>query len=155
MKKFLVILTTLVTISLLSINGVYAEEKYTIFVREGCQYCAKVKAFVAKYGLEDKVDFRETYNNEENSNAFIEAGKKYNVPDTQLGVPFMIVDEDTYLMGDQPMFDFFAQKYNLDISDLTEYQTSTSDMVFLVIGGLSLFGILGYGIYSMLNKKGN
>ncbi len=155
MKNLLLFIITIFSFFLVLSNTVFAEEKFTIFIRTGCQYCANVEAFVKKYGLEDKVNFRQTYNNEENQNAFIEAGKKYNVSDNQLGVPFMMVDDTTYYMGDKPIIDFFAQKYNLDISDMTEYNTSTSDVIFLAIGGLALFGILGYGVYSMFNKKGN
>lgn len=155
MKNILLVILTIFSFFLVLSNTVYAQDKYTIFVTAGCPHCAKVEAFIKKYGLEDKVDFKQTYNNEVNQKGLVEAGKKYNIPDNQLGVPFMVVDDTTYYMGDQPIIDFFANKYNLDISDMTEYNTSISDIIFLAIGGLVLFGILVYGVYSIFNKKNN
>ncbi len=41
-------------------------DKPILFVRQGCQYCAKVDAFMEKNDLKDQVQRRETLNNNEN-----------------------------------------------------------------------------------------
>jgi glutaredoxin len=137
----------------LNVNAQTVGDKPLLYVREGCSHCAKVKAFLDKYNLNDKVKILETFNNEANTKELDSWFVKLNVTDpNEKGVPFLVVDDKTYLVGDVPIIEKLSKDNNITI-DVTEYQSSTSDTIFLVIGGFVLFGVLGYGIVSSFKKK--
>lgn len=147
MKKILLTILIFLSFSLISFAQ---EEKEKIYVRKGCAHCLKVEAFVEKYELKDRVEVIETYNDEEKTNELNSHFSRLNI--SNAGVPFMLIGENEYYMGDTPIIKYLAQKYEITIEE-SEYQTSTSDVVFLSLGGLFLFSVLGYGLYSMLKKK--
>lgn len=129
------------------------KDKPLLYVRKGCPHCAKVEAFLNKYNLNDKVEKIETFNNEEKAKELDSWFKKLNVTDSnQMGVPFLVVDEKTYFVGDVPIIDYLAKQNNITVEPEV-YQSSTADMIFLGLGGLVLFGVLGYGIYTSIKKK--
>lgn len=152
MKNLIISLILLLTIPF----TVFAQEvgdKPILYVREGCVHCAKVDAFLEKNNLKDTVVIKETFNNEANQKELGEWFTKLNVTDpNQQGVPFLVVDEKTYFVGDAPIIEYIANKNNI-VVEVEEYQSSTADSIFLVVGGLLLFGVLGYGIASSLKKK--
>lgn len=155
MKKLIIGIFLSLAILVTSINSVSAADtKYKLYIRQGCPHCAKVEAFLKDNNLEDKVQYIETLNNEANQKAMDEDFKKYGVTDpNQIGVPFLVVDDKTYYVGDKPIIEFFAGKYNIDISKLDEYQSSSADILFLGFGGLAVIAIVGFGIYSSMKKK--
>ncbi|HVX92790.1 MAG TPA: glutaredoxin domain-containing protein [Candidatus Dojkabacteria bacterium] len=155
MKKLILAVIFSFAILVTSITMVSAADtKYKLYIRQGCPHCAKVEAFLQENNLEDKVQYIETYNNDTNQKAMEADFNKYGVTDTaQMGVPFLVVDDKTYYVGDTPIIKFFADKYNIDISKLTQYQSSSSDILFLGLGGLAIIAIVGYGIYSSMKKK--
>jgi glutaredoxin len=124
----------------------------TLYVREGCTHCAAVKAFIAKYNITDKVKTVETLNipaAEAELNTWYD---KFQVATADRGVPFLVIDGKSYLEGDTPIIDYLTKTFNITVvADTTP--TSTTDIVFVVAGGLILFSILGYGIYTMIGKK--
>lgn len=129
------------------------DNKPLLYVRQGCSHCAKVDAFLEKYNLEDQVLRLETYNEPENQKALEEWFKTLNVTDpNQQGVPFLVIKSNTYLVGDVPIIEYLAKENNITI-EKSEYSTSTADMIFLGVGGLFLFGVLGYGVYTIFSKK--
>ena len=131
-----------------------ADTPYKLYVRQGCPHCAAVEAFLQQNNLESHVQYIETFNNTTNQNAMEADFKAHGVTDpSQMGVPFLIVDANTYYDGDTPIIQFFATKYNIDISKRTQYQSSSSDIIFLGLGGLAVIAIVGYGIYSSMKKK--
>lgn len=156
MKKLFVYLIAVLSLTLFLPSFANAQEvgdKPLLYVRQGCPHCAKVEAFLDKYNLNDTVKMIETYNNEANTNELNSWFTKLNVTDpNQQGVPFLVVDDKTYFVGDEPIIQYLAAQHNITI-DPNEYQSSTADSVFLLIGGLVLFGVIGYGIYNSLKKK--
>jgi glutaredoxin len=154
MKKILVALVlAFVFLFPLTVSAQEVGDKPLLYVRKGCSHCAKVDAFLIKYNLEDKVQKIETLNNEENTKQLNSWFTKLNVTDTnQQGVPFLVIDDKTYLVGDVPIIEYLAKQDNITI-EVDEYQSSTADTIFLAVGGLLLFGVLGYGVYSSFKKK--
>src|SRR5688572_8328084 len=154
MKKFLIALVlAFALIFPLSVNAQPIGDKPILSVREGCPHCAKVKAFLDKNNLTSTLEIKETFNNEANSKEMESWFTKLHVTDpNQNGVPFLILDDKTYLVGDVPIIEYLAEKHNITI-DITEYESSPADTIFLAVGGLLLFGVLGYGVYSSLKKK--
>lgn len=135
------------------VNAQEVGDKPILFVRKGCPHCAKVEAFLDKYNLRENVEFKETFNNEANTKEMGDWFTKLNVTDpNQRGVPFLVVDDKTYYVGDIPIIEYLAEKNNIEV-DVSEYQSSMADTIFLVVGGLVLFGVVGYGLYSSFAKK--
>ncbi|MBI2356925.1 glutaredoxin family protein [Candidatus Dojkabacteria bacterium] len=152
MKKILTIIAGIFFL-LFSLAPLYAEEApLKLYVREGCQHCAKVKAFLNQYSLNDKVEIIETLNNQENIDKLDAEFKKYNAPQSDQGVPFMIVSDTEYLVGDQPIIKYFSDKYDIVVKE-PEYKSSATDTVFMIIGGTALLAVLGYGLYSVFKKS--
>lgn len=154
MKKILIALVlAFVFVFPLTVSAQEVGDKPLLYVRKGCPHCAKVEAFLIKYNLEDKVEKIETLNNEEKTKELNSWFTKLNVTDpNQQGVPFFVIDEKTYLVGDVPIIEYLAKENNITI-EVEEYQSSTADTIFLAVGGLLLFGVLGYGVYSSFKKK--
>lgn len=154
MKKLLVVLVlAFVLMFPVVVSAQEVGDKPLLYVRKGCPHCAKVEVFLTKYNLEDKVIKIETLNNEEKTKELNAWFTKLNVTDpNQQGVPFFVIDDKTYLVGDVPIIEYLAKQNNITI-DVEEYQSSTADTIFLAVGGLFLFGILGYGVYSSFKKK--
>jgi glutaredoxin len=156
-KKFLLALA----IVFLSVPFVLAHEgeiehevgdKPILFVREGCPHCAKVDSFMNEYSLTDQVERVETLNNNEEIALMEEWFDHFELPANQRGVPFMVVDNDTYYAGDTPIIQYLADQNDIEIV-AEEYQATMSDTVILLVGGGFLAAVLGYGIYSMFKKK--
>ena len=148
------VLAFIIGIFFLSVTPLLAVDELPLkmYVRQGCTHCAKVKEFLNTNNLKDKVTELETYNNTENQKMLDEEFKKYDVPNEQRGVPFMVVSDTEYLVGDQPIIQYFADKYNIKVEDQS-YQSSPSDTIFLVLGGTVLYAVLGYGLYSVFKKN--
>jgi glutaredoxin len=158
MFKKLLLLTTMFFFSVIPVFAHESEdahevlEKPILFVREGCPHCAKVDAFMEEHDLTDQVERVETYNNEENIAQMEEWFDHFAIAESQRGVPFMVVDDETYYAGDTPIIQYMADQNDIEVKP-EEYQSSTSDTAILLLGGLFLAGVLGYGIYSMFRKK--
>ncbi len=154
MKKILIALVlSFALLFPLTVKAQEVGDKPLLFVRKGCSHCAKVDAFLIKYNLQDKVKKLETLNNEENTKQLNSWFTKLKVTDpNQQGVPFLVIDDKTYFVGDAPIIEYLAKQNNITI-DAQEYQSSPADTLFLAVGGLLLFGVLGYGVYSSFKKK--
>jgi len=134
-------------------SSVFANDIPRIYVREDCPHCANVEAFILENNLQDSVEIIDVMKDEKKALELAEWFDKLSVKDEQRGVPFMVADEEKYFSGDLPIVEYLGNKYGIDIKSETEYQVSTSDTVFLVIGGLVVFAVFGYGVYSMFSKR--
>ncbi|MCK9368516.1 glutaredoxin family protein [Candidatus Dojkabacteria bacterium] len=124
----------------------------TLYVREGCTHCATVKAFISKYNITDKVTIVETLNVQTAITELNAWYDKFKLTTTDRGVPFLVVDGSSYYEGDTPIIDYLTKTFSITVVPDTT-PVSTTDTLFVVIGGLILFSILGYGIYTMIGKK--
>ena len=153
MKKLLIILSTvfLVTISA-SIISAQELEKPKLFVREGCSHCAKVKAFLEKYELTDQVEILDAAESEDIDQVLTGWYDNFDIPQQERGVPFLVLDQTDYMIGDTPIIEYFAEENGIEIEE-EDYETSTSDTVFLAIGAFIMLVVFGYGIYSAFVTK--
>lgn len=153
MKRILSVIATVFFFTLSTTSTFAAEEaKLDLYVRQGCSHCAKVQLFLNTNDLNDKVNRIETFNNADNQKKLEDIFKKYNVPAENQGVPFMVLSETEYLVGEPPIVNYFAEKYNIEIKE-EEYKSSTSDTIFMVLGGSVMLAVLGYGLYSVFKKN--
>lgn len=142
-----------------SVQTDVSDRVFDIYVREGCPHCAQVKAWVKSNDLEDKVNYIETYNNPGNVEKLDNQFEKYDAPNSDRGVPFMPVDDDTYVVGDTPIINLLASEFGREGVEVTnntqttQVESSGSDRIILIVGALLLFGIVGYGIYSTVTKQ--
>jgi glutaredoxin len=158
MFKKLLLAITLLFVSVLPVFAHKGDQEHVVddkpvyFVRAGCPHCAKVDAFMEEYDLTDQVERVETYNDNENIALMEEWFDHFDLPEAQRGVPFLVVDDETYYAGDSPIIQYMADQNDIEVK-AEEYQSSMSDTAVLLLGGIFLAGVLGYGVYSMLRKK--
>ncbi|WKZ30965.1 MAG: glutaredoxin domain-containing protein [Candidatus Dojkabacteria bacterium] len=147
-------------------NGGLPEQTFLIYVHEDCPHCQRVEAFVEEQGIQDQVEYVELKNNQENMDALQAEWEKFNVPTSDQGWPFMVYEDEngdeTYATGDEPIIQILSQYNGIpytapDNGEDTTTSDSPSgglgDSVFLVLGGVVLMFIVGYGVYSAASKK--
>ncbi len=122
------------------------------FARAGCPHCAKVDAFLKAHNIANQVEKVETLNNAENIERMDKWFNHFNIPQNQRGVPFLVVNDETYYSGSDQIIGYVAGENDIAVEE-SEYQSSTSDTIFLAIGGLLILSVFGYGLYSALSKK--
>lgn len=130
MKKSSIIITISVIVIILVIANFYytkmqndkkllasIQDKIIFFYGEGCPHCANVEKFFQDNSVESKVQFekREVWGDKQNTYLMtLIATKKCNLPENELGVPFLWNGSDSKcLLGDQPIIDFFKQKIGI------------------------------------------
>jgi glutaredoxin len=90
------------------------KDKMIFFYGEGCPHCANVEKFSQDNKVESKVQFekQEVFNNTQNAYLMtLVATKKCNIPENELGVPFLWDGPDLKcLLGDQDIINFFKEK---------------------------------------------
>lgn len=133
-------------------NGPSVGDKPILFVRQGCPHCAKVDAFMTEYNLSSQVERKETLNNQTNLDLMDDWFDHFDVAQAQRGVPFLVVDNETYYAGDTPIIQYMADQNDIEVK-AEEYESSMSDTLVLGLGGIFLAAVLGYGVYSMFKKK--
>ena len=129
-----------------------ATPNLTLYVRQGCPHCAAVEAFMTKYNITDKVKIVETLNVQSAITELTGWYDKFKLADADRGVPFLVIDGTSYKEGDTPIIDYLTTAFNITVTPDTT-PASTTDTLFVVVGGLVLFAILGYGVYTMIGKK--
>jgi glutaredoxin len=131
------------------------EYVYVIYVDKTCPHCRDAKEFIADNDIEEHVEYVELYQNEENYNQLVALWDENDVPDEQRGWPFMVVNDDPfeYVVGGEPIIDFLAEEFNIDTSDSNSNPDSSSNSALLLVGGVVILGVLGYGIYTILGAK--
>lgn len=133
-------------------------EKLILYVQEGCVHCKYVEDFIKRYGVDSKVDVRDISKSDEYSNEFDELHIKYG--QTQKGTPAMEYNNQLY-SGDMPIAQVIQQALGLPedatstlyLDDTNSEETSQNDLLAIVIGGLLLSGVLGYGVYTFVSKE--
>lgn len=152
MKKLLAIFLCGVVMALFFVRPAFAEDVMTLYVKEGCPHCAKVEQYIQDNSLESHFNIRNVTTDsgaDQEFTAFMEAS---NVPEMSQGVPFLVYDGTQWISGDQPIIDFVAQRYGLKAED-TKVSFSSSDYVTIIIGGLVVTFIIGYGIFNVINAR--
>lgn len=146
----------------LPLSGVNAEAKMTLFVSTGCPHCIKVREFIDEYGIEDKVVVWNVHTDDGAAEKYTDFVAEHEIPPTEQGTPTLIYDESKYVVGDTPIIDFLAERYELqennhmsdDISDDDDSMFTVGDYVLFGIGLIVVLSIVGYGIVRLENGRG-
>lgn len=149
-----------------STHGGLPEQTFLMYVHEDCRHCKQVEAFVEQNQIEDQVEYVQLKNNETNMEALQDEWERFNVPVSDQGWPFMVYTneegEETYSIGSSPIISVLSQYNDIPYDDTVPPADDTStgtdssssgDSVFLILGGVILAFIVGYGVFSALGKK--
>ncbi|MEJ2441639.1 MAG: hypothetical protein P8Y06_01815 [Patescibacteria group bacterium] len=84
---------------------------YEYFWGEGCPHCANVAEFLNSWENANRVEIekKEVYENQENAKLLLTRAQSCNLPNNQVGVPFLFTPEGKCLVGDSPIISFFKQ----------------------------------------------
>jgi glutaredoxin len=130
-----------------------AQIKYIIYTTTTCAHCKKVKAFVSSNSVPN-IEFRNVDIDATNLEEFKALYTKYNIMDeSKRGVPVM-ENNGQLISGDAPIIEFLTNTFGIVPKEAdTTLKTSSSDWVFIGFGGLVILLVVGYGAYSVINKK--
>ncbi len=83
---------------------------YEYFWSRTCPHCTKVQQFFDGWekGEEVEVDKKEV-SNPQNTNLLRRRGTYCNLPQTEIGVPFLFTPEGECIVGDEPIISFFKE----------------------------------------------
>jgi glutaredoxin len=89
-------------------------ENIEYYWREGCPYCDKVEDFLQDWDRKDEIniDKKDIGNDRKSANLMAQRARVCNIPQNQLGVPFMVTLDGECLIGDKPIIDYLT---NLEI----------------------------------------
>ena len=86
-------------------------DSYEYYWGEGCPHCANVEDFLNTWENKDRVqvDKKEVYKNQDNIDLFKSRVEYCNLPNNQVGVPFLFTPEGECVVGDTPIINLFEQ----------------------------------------------
>lgn len=127
-------------------------QKLIVYSTTTCPHCRNIKNFVSTNNV-GNIEFRDVDTNAKYLEEYNALYAKYSVPENQQGVPVTEINSQI-VSGDQPIIDYLIQRDNITPKAVeSNIETTSSDMIFIILGGLVLFGIIGYGTYSVITKK--
>ena len=93
------------------INQQSEQSQIILFYGIGCPHCAKVEEFIKENQIEKKIPFvkKEIYFNRQNAKELEEKAKICEIPENEVGVPFLWDGEKCFL-GDVDIINFFKEK---------------------------------------------
>jgi glutaredoxin len=86
-------------------------DSYEYYWGEGCPHCANVEDFLNTWENKDRVqiDKKEVYKDQDNIDLFKSRAEYCNLPNNQVGVPFLFTPEGECVVGDTPIINLFEQ----------------------------------------------
>ena len=132
---------------------------YILYVHEDCPHCKVVEAFIADNSLEDQIDSRELKNNDGHMKELEALWDEFKIPDNERGWPFMLIDNNgkrNYTSGDTPIISELGNTFGISVPDpstssgidTSTPDSSAGDSLLLIVGGVVVFAVVGYAIYS-------
>jgi len=93
------------------INQQSEQSQIILFYGIGCPHCAKVEEFIKENQIEKTISFvkKEIYFNRQNAKELEEKAKICEIPENEVGVPFLWDGEKCFL-GDVDIINFFKEK---------------------------------------------
>jgi len=87
------------------------QSQIIFFYGIGCPHCAKVEEFIKENQIEKTIPFvkKEIYFNRQNAKELEEKAKICEIPENEVGVPFLWDGEKCFL-GDVDIINFFKEK---------------------------------------------
>ncbi|MBN2100775.1 hypothetical protein JW710_02685 [Candidatus Dojkabacteria bacterium] len=148
-------------LGLFVMNGVVhaKPEDLVIYVSEGCPHCAKVEEFIEENNLEDNFEIKNVTVDGGVAEEYTNFVQDNDLPLEEQGTPTLVYkdgDDLRWVVGDTPIISFIEENYDVDNSteDTSEDEKiSTEDIVILVVGGIIVSSVLGYGIFKSVNDR--
>jgi len=86
-------------------------DSYEYYWGEGCPHCTNVEDFLNTWENRDKVqiDKKEVYKDQGNIDLFKSRVEYCELPNNQVGVPFLFTPEGECVVGDTPIINLFEQ----------------------------------------------
>ena len=86
-------------------------DSYEYYWGEGCPHCTNVEEFLSTWEGRDKVqiDKKEVYKDQDNIDLFESRVEFCELPNNQVGVPFLFTPEGECVVGDTPIINLFEQ----------------------------------------------
>ncbi|MCS6788983.1 MAG: hypothetical protein NZ484_00185 [Patescibacteria group bacterium] len=96
--------------STLSVTGqnTFENNKLILYYGEGCPHCAIVENYLKSNQLKIGLEQKEVYYNQNNQKDLISKAKICNIPQNQIGIPFLWTGQNC-IVGDQPIIDYFKK----------------------------------------------
>ena len=93
------------------INQQSEQSQIILFYGIGCPHCAKVEEFIKENQIEKTIPFvkKEIYFNRQNAKELEEKAKICEIPENEVGVPFLWDGEKCFL-GEVDIINFFKEK---------------------------------------------
>jgi len=93
------------------INQQSEQSQIILFYGIGCPHCAKVEEFIKENQIEKTISFvkKEIYFNRQNAKELEEKAKICEIPENEVGVPFLWDGEKCFL-GEVDIINFFKEK---------------------------------------------
>lgn len=161
------------------VHMVHAEDKMTIFVSTGCPHCLKVTEFIAEYGIEDKFVVLNVHTDDGAAEKYTDFVTEHELPLQEQGTPTLVYDDESWVVGDTPIIDFLAERYELhengntgNTNGNTDDGTGSStdnggiignnstdinftfwDYMVFGIGLIVVSSVVGYGIVNLANGR--
>ncbi|MBU0572800.1 hypothetical protein KKH23_02305 [Patescibacteria group bacterium] len=86
-------------------------DSYEYYWGEGCPHCANVEKVLGTWDNRDKIqiDKKEVYKNQENAELFKSRVEYCELPNNQVGIPFLFTPEGECVVGDTPIINLLEQ----------------------------------------------
>ncbi|NVP17887.1 hypothetical protein HUU51_04175 [Candidatus Gracilibacteria bacterium] len=115
-------------------SGSIGDTSYIYYYGQGCSHCANLDKYLTKVGGYDKLNIikKEVYFNDENRAEMMSEGKRLGLSDSDIGVPFFIVNEsgtETSIIGDGPII----EKLKPILGDIPENNNKPIVFTILII----------------------
>lgn len=138
-----------------SILKIRSEEKLILYVSTGCPHCSKVEKFIEDEGLQEEIETKNVTEDDGAADEYTEFFEENDVPLAQQGTPTLIAQSDDdfdWVVGDQPIIEFLAEKYDIEIKN-EEDSFNSEEFIYLGLGAIIVSFVIGYGIVKIANGK--
>lgn len=140
-----------------SAEGVTTESEVIIFVREGCQYCAQVEAFLEDKGVIDQVIIKDINEDPENAAQYNQVADEAGIPVNERGIPLLYVDGEVISSADI-IITRLGEIFQVPIEGYLPEETQSdgseaSPAVIISIFGVGVVAIVGVLLLTKEKKK--
>ena len=116
-----------------SVGGVYgADDSVTLYGHSESAHTVRINDFIRETDISDRVEYIEVNDNVPNLDELRQLWSDLEVPRETRGWPFLVYEGDEgleYIIGDQPIISFLAQRYQLDVNIVEDTETTYTKSV--------------------------
>ncbi|MFZ6015578.1 MAG: hypothetical protein ACOYUZ_04475 [Patescibacteria group bacterium] len=84
-----------------------SDADFILYVSDSCPHCATVKGHIKQYGFDKdyKIEYKESYNNRDNTAELLQRADYCRIPIDRVGVP-LLWDKQRCFMGDDSIIEY-------------------------------------------------